>query len=663
MMESSVPSGFLSRLRGFFIGAHTPDVPKQEPAAAALQTQAQREERREAHRRERAAHAHAQVTHLLHRAALPATIILPEHSHKMWAPEPGEPVSNEQEDHFSPDLTEEEGQESSQSPSIPVPSAPSAVPAVSREASVPAAKSPVAKHRFFASLRSIFVRFRPVRKSKAMPPVAVGDVVADSASLPGANEGSATELDALLTPGAAAPPQSLMNEVALSEGRILRATEEQPLIRKEAPDLGGATLLTKEAPPPTAEQLTAAKADEEARLEVAEHKRKEEAEARKHALEEAKKKAPATFKIPLKRKVSSFAAFLDSLKYFGQGKEKFLIIENLATMLDAGLPLIDSIRTLEMEANTKAMKQLLHRITLSVENGIPLWRAMDQEHFFTPHAIALIRIGEEAGNLAENMEYLAAQQEKDQALISKVKMAMIYPIIVLSLMFIIVMGLGMFVLPNLIQVLYSLNVPLPFVTRMVILFTSLFSKYGAIGVPSIIGGAVLLAVLGKTTRLKVVFQWMLFRIPGIGKLMWEATIARFGVIVGGLLQAGVPLVDALKSLVEVTPIESYRAFYAHLLEHVSVGDSFAKSFLALKGSQKLLPVSVQQLVMTGERTGSLSKIMLKVADIYERKANDTAQKLPTILEPMLLLFIGGLVGTIALSIIVPIYSIVGNISH
>jgi len=288
---------------------------------------------------------------------------------------------------------------------------------------------------------------------------------------------------------------------------------------------------------------------------------------------------------------------------------------------------------------------------------------MQEEHFFSPDALALIRIGEEAGNLAENMSYLAIQQEKDQALRAKVKMAMIYPTIVLVLMFIVVIGMGMFVLPNLVGVLRSLNVPLPLITRIIINFSDFFAEHGTVAVPLLLLGMGVLAILVRYTALQGVFQWLVFRVPGIGTLLWDATITRFGVIVGGLLQAGVPVVEALRSLVEVTTIVAYRKFYARLLEHILVGDSFAKSFLVIRGSERLLPLSVQQLVMTGERTESLSKVMLKIAEIYERKANETAQKLPVILEPLLLLFIGALVGTIALAIIVPIYSIVGNVSR
>jgi len=384
--------------------------------------------------------------------------------------------------------------------------------------------------------------------------------------------------------------------------------------------------------------------------------------------EEKKEASPAKTEEPKKKKKvkkgkGKLAGILTSINYIGMGKQRTAFIQSLATMLNAGLPLIDSLKTLELEVKNRAMKKVIQRITVAVENGSTLWRAMEAEYFFTPYEIALIRIGEEAGNLARNMEYLSEQEEKDHELRQKVKMAMIYPSIVLTLVFVIVMGLGMFVLPNLVQVLYSLNVELPITTRAVIFVTNIFQDYGTIAVPSMIGGALFILFLAKFTNFKVVTQWVVFHIPGIGSLAREATIARFGVILGGLLQAGVPLVESIRSLAEVTPIVSYRRYYYKLLERITLGDSFSKSFELLKTSKKILPISVQQLVVTGEKSGSLSEVLLKIADIYDKKASDTAKKLPVILEPMLLLFVGVLVGGIAFAIITPIYSVVGNVGR
>jgi len=362
-------------------------------------------------------------------------------------------------------------------------------------------------------------------------------------------------------------------------------------------------------------------------------------------------------------KKTGLSKFFASVNNMGMGKQRVAMIQSLAMMMGAGLPLIDALATLEKEIKHKGTKKIVRKITALVESGIPLWRSMEQQYMFSPYELALVRIGEEAGNLARNLDLLSVQQEKDRSLRAKVKMAMIYPSIVMVLMFIIVMGLGMFVLPNLIQVLLSLNAELPVTTRAVIFVTKMFTEYGAIGIPSMIGGFGLLILLSKFTRFRAVSQWFMFKIPGIGALGRSATIARFGVILGGLLQAGVPLTEALRSLEDVTYIVAYKKFYKKLLEHIMLGDSFSKSFESISNTNKLLPVSVQQLVITGEKSGTLSDTLIKISEIYEKKAEETAEKLPVILEPMLLLFIGGLVGTIAFAIITPIYSVVGNVGR
>lgn len=440
-----------------------------------------------------------------------------------------------------------------------------------------------------------------------------------------------------------------------TKGRILSAAD----LRRETREAKEAALRVEKEVKEIKEEMRSSQKDREKDITKLDNEKAAKAEAAKA---EAEAPRPITVRKQYKKK-NGFQQFIAAIGHIGLGKERMHFVQNMAMMLNAGLPLIDSLKTLQMETRAKPMRKLLQRVLDAVENGSPLWRAMEAQSFFSLHALALIRIGEEAGNLAQNMEYLAAQEEKDHELKSKVKMAMIYPTIVLTIMFIIVIGLGWFVLPQLIGVLYSLNVELPFVTRMVIMFTNAFTSYGAIGVPAFMGGCVVFILLSKYTALRGVTQWVMFHIPGIGALAREATIARFGVILGGLLKAGVPVIEAMQSLVEVTPIVSYRKLYMRMLDHVAIGDSFSKSFAAIKHSQKLLPPSVQQLVITGEKSGALADIMLKIADIYDKKASETAQKLPVILEPMLLLFIGGLVGTIAFSIIVPIYSIVGNVGR
>ncbi len=366
---------------------------------------------------------------------------------------------------------------------------------------------------------------------------------------------------------------------------------------------------------------------------------------------------------PIVRKKSGLKQILDGIGNVGLGKEKAHFIENLAILLNSGLTIVDALKTIVLEIRLKPMKKLVGRIIDEVESGIPLWMAMDNQNFFSSYALALIRIGEESGSLSKNMEYLSVQQEKDRSLRSKVKMAMIYPSIVITLTVIITLGLAWFVLPQLVGVLLSLNAKLPLSTRVIIWIANFFKKNGAVAVPLTGVGFLFTFLVCRFTSLRGPVQQFIFKTPGIGTMAKSATIARFGVILGSLLKAGVPLVESIKSMAEVTDTVYYRKFYVKLANEIEVGQSFGAAFASIKDTKKLLPASVQQLIVTGEKSGRISDMLMRVAEIYERKAEDAAQRLPVVLEPMLLLFIGGLVGTIAFSIIVPIYSIVGNVGR
>lgn len=406
------------------------------------------------------------------------------------------------------------------------------------------------------------------------------------------------------------------------------------------------------------EQEKAWKEEAARRAKEIEKRRKE---AERLAKQEAKTGKKIELTAPKKKKIGKLQAFMLKLNYFGLGKMKDEFIENLGVMMDAGLPLLDALRTLELEAKKKPYKKLLAKIVVAVETGSPLWRAMQATHFFEGQQISMVKVGEEAGNLVENLRYLAEQSAKQRDLRAKVKTAMIYPIIVFVMLTLIIFGLGMFVLPNLIQIIVSLGVPMPFITRMIVMFTNMFQEHGFILMPSLAVTCIILVILHKYTSFKVFSQWLIMKIPGIGVLIRESILSQFGVTMGGLLQAGVPVTDAIESIANTTPIAKYQKFYFLLLRQIKLGDSFSTAFKKIKLTDKCFPGSMQQLIKTGEKSGSLTKIMMKISEIHEKKASDVAEKLPVILEPMLLLFIGSLVGTIALGVLAPIYSIVGNV--
>lgn len=428
---------------------------------------------------------------------------------------------------------------------------------------------------------------------------------------------------------------------------------------------------TPDATPPAEEEKTEQKEEQKKDVKEKEEKKEKEKEGKEKGslgiLKKTEKKKDETSSLgltgTLTQKKSKMSRFSDSLNHFGLGKERSRFIENLAILLNSGLSIIDALRTIQTELRVKPMKKLVGKIIDEVDNGIPLWMAMDNQSFFSSYALALIRIGEESGSLSKNMEYLSSQQEKDRALKSKVQMAMIYPSIVLTMTIVITLGLAWFVLPQLVGVLLSLNAELPLVTRIIIWIANYFKANGAVVVPLVFAGLFMAYILCRFTPLRGPAQRCMFMIPGIGSMAKSATIARFGVILGSLLRSGVPLVGSIRSMAEVTDTIFYKKFYFRLADEIEVGQSFGSAFERLKESNKLLPLSVQQLVVTGEKSGRIAEMLMRIADIYEKKAEDAAQRLPVILEPLLLLFMGSLVGTIAFAIIVPIYSIVGSVGR
>jgi type II secretory pathway component PulF len=296
-----------------------------------------------------------------------------------------------------------------------------------------------------------------------------------------------------------------------------------------------------------------------------------------------------------------------------------------------------------------------------VDAGSTLWRAASATGLFPQAAISLIRIGEQSGKLAENLKAIAVQEQKDTILRSKVKTALLYPVFVLTLTLVVGIGVAWFVLPRLAEVFSSLEVELPAITTIFIGLGHFLASYGNVAVPAFI--IVLLAVVYVffyAPRTKHIGQELLFKLPGVKKLIQEVELVRLGYLLGTLLDAGLPVVDALESLQQATISRSYAKFYRHVRDAVAAGESFAKSFVAYKSSSKLVPVPVQQMIVAAERSGSLSTTLVKIGQIYEAKSETSTKNLAIVLEPILLVIVWFGVLLVALAVILPLYSLLGS---
>lgn len=346
---------------------------------------------------------------------------------------------------------------------------------------------------------------------------------------------------------------------------------------------------------------------------------------------------------------------------FGGAKERAYVVENLAVLLGAGMDVLSAVSAIETQVRSATMKRALATIREELGNGAAIWRTLDAAKILPTRATYLVRLGEESGRLSENLTLIAKQQEKDRQLTSKIRSAMVYPIFVLGLTVVVGLGVAWFILPRLSAVFSSLNVTLPAITDVLIRFGAFLQDWGAIAVPTflaVLGVGIGLAVTRPGSR--AALQSFLLRIPGIRNVVQEVELTRFGFVLGSLLQAGLPVIEAIDSLEQASAIAQYKRLYAHLRKDIADGSTFRQSMRDFPKSGHLIPVPVQELVATGEQSGNLADMLLRVAALYEQKTEQSTKNLSSILEPILLVIVWIGVLLVAVAIILPIYSLVGQ---
>jgi type II secretory pathway component PulF len=225
------------------------------------------------------------------------------------------------------------------------------------------------------------------------------------------------------------------------------------------------------------------------------------------------------------------------------------------------------------------MRQIISDLETQVEDGSPLWRVLESSRIFPAHIVSLIRIGEKTGKLIENLKVVAIQEQKERAFRSKIRSAIMYPVMVLSLTAFIGIGIAWFILPRLASVFANLKMELPLITKILIGTGNFLGQYGLVVMPVFLFlGAILVYFLFISPKTKFIGRGILFRFPAVKNLIKEVEIARFGYLLGTLLSAGLPITAALDSLHHATTFPAYKNFYIHLRERVEEGNSFKKSF-------------------------------------------------------------------------------------
>jgi len=362
------------------------------------------------------------------------------------------------------------------------------------------------------------------------------------------------------------------------------------------------------------------------------------------------------------KKSNKFAFLLLRRGFAKEAKENFL--DNLAMLLSAGLDIYGALGAIKAESNSRIFNRLIDFLILEIENGSSLWQSIAKTDVFNQQVISLIKNGEQSGHLADNLKVLVAQRQKDREFYGKVRSAMIYPSFVMGLAIIVGLGTSWLVLPKLAAVFNSLNVKLPTITLWLINFGYFMAHYGYIFVPVVIVVLLFIVfVLFVFKKTKFLGQGILLHLPGIKKLIKQAEVARGTYILGTLLDSGMPIVEAMDSLVQSAEIRVYRRFYEKVRYHLEEGNSFQKIFSLNSHFSRLWSPSILQLIMAAEASGNLSTVLLRISASFGEKVEGTSKNLAVLIEPILLIVVWLAVLGVAVAVFLPIYSLVGSFNN
>lgn len=341
--------------------------------------------------------------------------------------------------------------------------------------------------------------------------------------------------------------------------------------------------------------------------------------------------------------------------------EKAIFCRYLSTMMKAGLPLSESIQILTEETKNRKMHRILIDLQYSIQRGQKLSSVFIRyPEVFNAVFISLTRSGEESGTLEQSFEYLATQMMRDYELTQKVKGALLYPAVILSAM----IGVGVlmitFVLPRISKVFLRLKINLPITTKILLAISDFLGKNYAFVIVGIILFLTLTIVLLQLSKTRRAIMSLASKVPVIARLFDHLDLARFSRTLSTLLKSGVPILEAIKVSVELLTQGKFTKLGKTFEEEIKKGNSLSE---ALAKGENIFPAIMTQSIKAGEKSGSLEVVLTELADFYEQEVEHSLKGLTSILEPVLMLIIGIAVGAMVISIIAPIYSVIGNLQQ
>ncbi len=352
-------------------------------------------------------------------------------------------------------------------------------------------------------------------------------------------------------------------------------------------------------------------------------------------------------------------AFIDNILNRIKLRDKIFFTRNISGMVRAGLSLPRALSVLEKQTKNKKFKAVLTDLIKEIDSGSTLSAGMDKhKEVFSTLFVSMVKAGEESGNLAGALEEIGMNLEKTYNLSKKIKGAMTYPAVILCAIVLIAILMFIYVIPTLVQTFKDFGSELPASTKFIIFLSDTISNHTILFLCAL--GAIISGIIYfiRSKRTQKYFDYILIRLPVIGTMVKEFNSARTTRTLASLLTSGV---DMIRSI-EITTDVMQNVYYKKVMEQakgiVEKGSPLSTLF---KANEKLYPVMVGEMMEVGEETGKLSDMLIQIALFYESEVDQKTKDLSTIIEPLLMIFIGAGVGFFAISMISPMYSLVGSI--
>lgn len=364
--------------------------------------------------------------------------------------------------------------------------------------------------------------------------------------------------------------------------------------------------------------------------------------------------------LEIKGELKGIKAISFSLSFFETIKpvDRVFLVRNLAAAVKSGLNIVESLDILIVDATKNIMKEILTQAKFNLQKGQPLSAtfAYYKKHF-PPVFYGLIKAGEASGRLDEILEELGNYLSKEYNMNKKVKSAMVYPLILLIASVAVTALLLFFVLPKMAKTLKSVKMELPFITRALLWISNFLVDYKFFVFIFAIALILFFGWFRKTTAGRMFFQKIFMKLPVAKEVVKKVALARFSRTLGSLISSGLTIVESLNLAAEAVSNEIYKKAILESAESIKKGVPLSKGF---KNHPELFPNLFVSMAAVGERTGTLEKVFKTFANFYEEEVDNNLKDLTSILEPLLLLVMGFIVGGIAISILLPIYQLVGK---